>query len=194
MTGYEAFCLYTGLKLHFTSSYDFFKYNGKVKVTVDAFDNRRDKYYFHRIARKYNKEEFTDFLVANFLEDPGAWIGKLLDEEANERYVQYQKNMQSLSYIFEEDCRHLFESVDNPNDVLKTSGEHPVLLKKAFRNEVSIQTVYILNQILNFVPVWKQKIVDTIVWPNFENKLNKYSGFIRIDSTKYKLILKKCLT
>jgi hypothetical protein len=165
-----------------------------VKVTVDAFDNRRDKYFFHRIARKYNKEEFTDFLVANFLEDPGVWIGKLLDEEANERYVQYQKNMQSLGYIFEEDCRHLFESVDNPNDILKTSGEHPVLLKKAFRNEVSIQTVYILNQILNFVPVWKQKIVDTIVWPNFENKLNKYSGFIRIDLTKYKLILKKCLT
>lgn len=194
MTGYEAFCLYTGLKLHFTSSYDYFKYNGKVKVTVDAFDNRRDKYFFHRIARKYNKEEFTDFLVANFLEDPGVWIGKLLDEEANERYVQYQKNMQSLGYIFEEDCRHLFESVDNPNDVLKTSGEHPVLLKKAFRNEVSIQTVYILNQILNFVPVWKEKIVDTIVWPNFENKLNKYSGFIRIDLTKYKLILKKCLT
>lgn len=194
MTGYEAFCLYTGLKLHFTSSYDFFKYNGKVKVTVDAFDNRRDKYFFHRISRKYNKEEFVDFLVANFLEDPGVWIGKLLDAEANERYVQYQKNMQSLGYIFEEDCRHLFESVDNPNDVLKTSGEHPILLKKAFRNEVSIQTVYILNEILHFVPVWKQKIVDTIVWPNYENKLNKYSGFIRVDLTKYKLTLKKCLT
>ena len=193
MTGYEAFCLYTGLKLHFTSSYDFFKYNGKVRVTVDAFDNRKDKYYFHRIARKYNKEEFTDFLVANFLDNPGVWIGKLLDEEANERYVQYQKNMQSLSYIFEEDCRHLFDSLDNPNDILKTNGEHPVLLKKAFRGEVSIQTVYILNQILNFVPVWKQKIVDTIVWSNYENKLNKYSGFIRIDLMKYKLILKKSL-
>ena len=194
MTGYEAFCLYTGLKLHFTSSYDFFKYNGKVRVTVDAFDNRKDKYYFHRIARKYNKEEFTDFLVANFLDNPGVWIGKLLDEEANQTYVQYQKNMQSLSYIFEEDCRHLFDSIDNPNDILKTSGEHPVLLKKAFRGEVSIQTIYILNQILNFVPVWKQKIVDTIVWPNYENKLNKYSGFIRVDLTKYKLILKKVIS
>lgn len=194
MTGYEAFCLYSGLKLHFTSSYDFFKYNGKLKTNIDAFDNRKDKYYFHRIARKYNKEEFTDFLVANFLENPGVWIGKLLDEEANQIYVQYQKNMQSLGYIFEEDCKHLFESVDNPNDILKTNGEHPVLLKKAFRNEVSFQTVYILNQILNFVPVWKQKINDTIVWPNFESKLNKYSGFIRVDLTKYKLILKKCLT
>lgn len=193
MTGYEAFCLYSGLKLHFTSSYDFFKYNGKLKTNIDAFDNRKDKYYFHRIARKYNKEEFTDFLVANFLENPGVWIGKLLEEEANQIYVQYQKNMQSLGYIFEEDCKHLFESVDNPNDILKTNGEHPVLLKKAFRNEVSFQTVYILNQILNFVPVWKQKINDTIVWPNFESKLNKYSGFIRVDLTKYKLILKKVI-
>jgi hypothetical protein len=194
LTGYEAFCLYTGLKLHFTSSYDFFKYNGKVRVTVDSFDNRKDKYYFHKISRKYNKEEFTDFLVANFLHSPGVWIGKLLDEDANERYVEYQKTIQSLGYIFENECRELFESVEDPNEVIKTSGEHPVLLKKALRSEVSLQTVYILNSILSFIPMWKSKITDTIVWPNFETKINKYSGFLPIETTKYKLILKKCLT
>lgn len=194
MTGYEAFCLYTSLKLHFTSSYDFFKYNGKVKVTIDAFDNRKDKYYFHKISRKYNVDEFVEFLVANFLHDPNIWIGKLMDEEANERYLNYQKNIQSLSYIFENQCKELFGSVDQPNEVLKTTGEHPVLLKKALRGEISIQTVYILNSILNFFPMWKSKITDTIVWPNYQNKLDKYSGFLKYDQTKYKLLLKKCLT
>jgi hypothetical protein len=194
LTGYEAFCLYTGLKLHFTSSYDFFKYNGKVRSTVDSFDNRRDKYYFHKISRKYNKEEFEQFLVANFLHDPSIWIGKLMDEEANERYLQYQKVIQSLSYVFENDCRELFGSVDTPNELFKTDGEHPLLLKKALRGEVSIQTVFILNKLIDFIPKWKEKIQDTIVWPNYDNLLAKYSGFLMLDMTKYKLILKKVLT
>jgi hypothetical protein len=194
LTGYEAFCLYTGLKLHFTSSYDFFKYNGKVRVTIDAFDNRKDKYFFHRLSRKYDKEQLEQFLIANFLHDPGVWIGKLLDEEANTRYVEYQKNIQSLSYIFENECRELFSMLENPNEILKTSGEHPVLLKKALRGEVSIQTLHILNSILNFFPMWKSNIIDTIVWPNYEKLISNYSGFLKFDLTKYKLILKKCLT
>lgn len=194
MTGYEAFCLYTGLKLHFTSSYDYFKYNGKVRVTIDSFDNRKDKYFFHKISRKYSNEEFEQFLVANFLHNPGVWIGKLLDEEANTRYAEYQKNIQSLSYIFENECKDLFDMLDDPNEILKTSGEHPVLLKKALRGEVSLQTIYILNSILNFFPMWKNKIEDTIVWPNYEKLISNYSGFLKFDNTKYKLILKKCLT
>ena len=191
MTGYEAFCLYTGLKLHFTSSYDYFKYNGKVRVTIDSFDNRKDKYFFHKISRKYSNEEFEQFLVANFLHNPGVWIGKLLDEEANTRYAEYQKNIQSLSYIFENECKDLFDMLDDPNEILKTSGEHPVLLKKALRGEVSLQTIYILNSILNFFPMWKNKIEDTIVWPNYEKLISNYSGFLKFDNTKYKLILKK---
>lgn len=194
MTGYEAFCLYTGLKLHFTSSYDFFKYNGKVKASVDSFDNRRDKYYFHKISRKYNKEDFEQFLVANFLYDPGIWIGKLMDEEANDRYLQYQKVIQSLSYIFENECRDLFSSVESSNELFKTNGEHPLLLKKALRSEVSIQTVFILNSLINFVPKWNEKIQDTIVWPNYNKLLSNYNGFLKVDVTKYKLILKKVLT
>lgn len=194
MTGYEAFCLYTGLKLHFTSSYDYFKYNGKVRVTVDAFDNRKDKYFFHKISRRYSNEEFEQFLVANFLHEPGVWIGKLLDEEANTRYVEYQKNIQSLAYTFENQCKDLFDMLDDPNEVLKTSGEHPVLLKKALRGEVSIQTVFILNSLLNFFPMWRNKITDTIVWPNYEKLISNYSGFLKFESTKYRLILKKCLT
>ena len=194
MTGYEAFCVYQALKLHFTvPSYDYFKYNGKVSVSVDTFDNRKDKYHFHKISRKYNKEEFTEFLVANFIENPNMWIGNLLEEDAEKRYVQYSKINQSLGYIFENDCRTLFDSVDNPNEIITTSGEHPILLKKVLRKEISLQTLVILNAILNFKPMWEKKITDTIIWPEFIKKLNKISSFMTYDVTKYKLILKKCI-
>ena len=71
ISGYEAFGLYQSLKLHFTTdSYDYFKYNGKTKVTVTAFENRKDKYHFYKLSRKYtNKEDLINFIVANLIED-----------------------------------------------------------------------------------------------------------------------------
>ena len=107
MTGYEAFSLYESLKLHFTKeSYDFFKYNGKTKVSVQSFENRKDKYHFYKLSRKYpNKDTMIDFLVANFVENENIWIGQLLEEEAHLRYLSRQKVVQSLSYTFENDCK-----------------------------------------------------------------------------------------
>ena len=77
MTGYEAFESYQALKLHFTSdAYNYFTYNGKTNVSVTAFENRKDKYHFYKLSRKFtNREELISFIVANFVEDEASWVG-----------------------------------------------------------------------------------------------------------------------
>ena len=197
MTGYEAFESYQALKLHFTSdSYDYFKYNGKTSVSVTAFENRKDKYHFYKLSRKYtNKDELISFIVANFVEDESSWVGYLLQEEAEIVFSKRQKVIQSLSYTFENDCYHIFDDQSNfdPNCVLKTNGEYPILLTCALRKEIEIETLCILNQILGFFPMWDKKITDTIRWPNFRKKCMKYTPFLPKDIVKYKLILKKVI-
>ena len=60
MNGYDLYCTYQAIKLHFTSeNYNFFHYDGKTKVSVEAFQKRRDKFLFHRLARKYRDEEMV---------------------------------------------------------------------------------------------------------------------------------------
>ncbi len=196
MTGYEAFGLYQALKLHFTQeSYDFFKYNGKSNVNVTSFENRKDKYHFYKLSRKYsNKDDLTDFIVANLMVTERMWVGDLLSEDAEVRYRARKKTLQSLSYVFENDCRTIFEGLDDPNSVIKTDGDYPVLLTKTLRGEVSIETLCILNHILNFFPMWNRKITDTIRWPDFRRKCEKYASFLPQDVVKYKMILKKVLT
>jgi hypothetical protein len=194
MTGYEAFTLYHTLKLHFTSTYDYFKYNGKCNIGVTSFENRKDKYYFYKLSRKYpNKEELINFLVANFLEDSKVWVGNLLQEESDIIYKARQKVIQSLSYTFENECRDIFGSTTNPNEVLVTNGDYPVLLTMALRKEISAETVIILNKILGFLPIWDEKITDTIRWPDYRDRINKYASFLSLDVVKYKLILKKVI-
>jgi len=195
MTGYEAFSIYNGLKLHFTQkSYDYLKYNGKSNVSVVTFENRKDKFCFYKLSRKHPiKDDYINFLVANLLEDSKVWVGTLLAEECEVIYRQRQKVIQSMSYTFENECSTLFSVYKNPNDVLVTNGDYPVLLTKALRKEISPETLIILNRILNFLPMWNKRISDTIRWPDYEMKLTKYAAFLMLDDVKYKLILKKVI-
>lgn len=196
ITGYEAFSFYQAIKLHFTTdSYDFFKYGGKSKISVDAFENRKDKYYFYKLSRRLQtKDELVDFLVANFVEDEKCWVGNLLDDQSESLYRRRQKVMQSLSYTFQNDCESIFRGISNPNEILQSEdGDYPKLLTSALQKNIEIETLCILNDILNFIPMWNKKIADTIRWPDYRRKLLKYSPFIKYDKTKIKILLKRII-
>lgn len=196
ITGYEAFGLYQAIKLHFTTdTYDFHKYGGKSKISVDAFENRKDKYYFYKLSRRLtNRDELVLFLTANFLQDENCWVGSLMDEQSEKIYRDRQKVLQSLSYTFQRDCETIFDDVENPNEVLQSeNGDYPVLLTKALRKEIEIESVCIINSMLGFVPMWTNKIADTIRWPIYRRKILKYTPFISYDTTRFKLILKKSI-
>ena len=193
MTGYEAFCLYTSLKLHFNSdSYDYFKYHGKVNTSIDAFENRKDKYHFYKLSRRFNNaDQGRDFIVANLVYDTNVWIGHLLTNEADVEYRKRQKIIQSLTYTFTNEIA-LLMSHKNPNDLLMIQdGDYPELLTMLLHGKISLETVCILNQLMNFVTMWDKKINDTIHYPNVSQKIKKYTPFIQFEPTKYKLILKK---
>jgi len=195
MTGYETYILYNALKFHFTrENFDFFKYNGKVKTTPEQFENRKDKYHFYKLSRKYtDRDDMIQFLTYNFLEKDGLWVGDLLTDEGHKRYSKHKKILQSLSYTFENDCKKLFGETQNPNDLIKTNGDYPKLLTMALQRDIEIETLCILNAILNFVPMWNEKIQDTIRWPEFRLKVQKFATFLPRDVVKYKMLLKKII-
>jgi hypothetical protein len=195
MTGYEAFSIYNALKLHFSQqSYDYFKYNGKSRISIDSFENRKDKYHFYKLSRKYKEEEYINFLVANFIVNEKTWAGDLLKTEAEVNYLRRMKYMQSMTYSFENDCNLVFEELDNPNEVLRVEdGEYPVLLLMALRKEIQPETLVILNALLNFFPAWSKNVADTIRWPDYRMKMLKYTAFVPFDSVKYRLMLKKVI-
>ena len=67
MNPLECYRMYMAIRLHFHSkSYDYFKYNGKVRASNDSFYKRRDKYRFDHLSRQYNEKNIMQFFVANF--------------------------------------------------------------------------------------------------------------------------------
>ena len=138
--GYSAFALYNALKLHFSSpSYDYFKYHGTTNISESSFMNRKDKYSFYKLSRKYNLEELKNYYVANFLEGDIRWIGTISGADGEECYKKWKTRNESLTYRFEQDIIFLFESSGNFLHV--DNGNYPYLLTMMLQGEVMIETV-----------------------------------------------------
>ena len=191
-TGFEAFALYNALKTHFTSSsYDFFKYNGKTNVSKDSFMKNKAKYQFYKLSRKYSLEQLRNFFLANFIYGDSTWVGEMLGPEGDKAYSKWQKTNQSLTYVFENDIIRLVGN-DAPDQMLIVNdGQHPELLREVMSGTIAIETMVILNDIMNFFPMWNRKISDDIIWPNWRLKCEKYAPFVTYDKVKFKNILKE---
>jgi hypothetical protein len=189
-TGFAAYTLYQALKLHFTSDYDYFKYNGKTNVSKDSFMHNKAKYSFYKLSRKYSHDDLKDFFVANFIDRNVSWVGEITGPEGEETYKKWQKRIQGLTYQFEQNIIQLMDSVSDPNELLIVkNGQYPKLLVRTLENDITIETLVILNDIMNFFPMWEKKIQDTIVWPDYRKRIVKYSPFLIYDKKKFKNIL-----
>ena len=194
-TGYEAYALFQSIKLHFTTnSYNFFRYNGKTNVSKETFASHKAKYSFYKLSRRYDITDLRDFYISNFLVSDIKWIGEITSTDSELVYKNWQKRNQSLTYSFEQDIIGLLVAVDSPNELLSVEGgQYPLLLKEMTHNTISIETVCILNDIMNFLPMWDKKILDDVVWPSLKRRIEKYTPFLTYDKDKFKKILKESL-
>ena len=149
----DAYRCYLAMKNHFTKEkYDYIKYRGKVKATNEAFYKRKDRFWFEKFARQKSDKEIEDFFVANFTScaDPESlWIGEMI-KEGEGRYQNWQKKVQSLSYIFKEESENLF--VDNKvDDVFNCSKGHPIVLKKFLGGNLSLESLVIYDIIFGYL-------------------------------------------
>jgi hypothetical protein len=189
--GFEVYALWNAIKLHFTSdSYDYFKYQGKTSVTKDSFMKNKQKYYFYRIARKYSMEEVKGLLLANGIENHLNYAGYLETPEAEENFKEWQKRINALTRNFENDIIHILKS---KNVFEVRDGQYPKLLKMAMSKEIALETICIMDDLMNFIPLWRERISDDYVWPNYCRMIQKYKMFLDYDKTKFKKIIKEKL-
>jgi len=192
LTGYETYRRFIALKNHFTTdSYDFFKYNGKVNISTDTFLRNKDRFLYEKLARKYNADQMTDFMVSNFIEDK-VWIRDLLDDEGYERYQEHEKIRQSLSYTFKNDVGKLFSS--DPKEVFRVRpNQNPPILDALLRKEITLETCCMIDKFVEFSKQYDVKMKDDYIWGKLRMKIIKYTPFIDFDQWKTIKILKDAM-
>ena len=191
MVPFDTYKTYLALKNHFTKdSYDYHKYQGKSRASLQSFYKRRDRYWFEKLSRQKEDKEVIDFFVANFTScsDPQTlWIGEMI-KEGETRYKSWQKRIQSLSYLFREESQQLFDN--KFEEVFDCSKGHPLLLKSFLIGKISLETMVIYDKIFLFGKNFDKKLKDP-VWETVSLRIKKYSPFLHIDVFHYKKILKQ---
>lgn len=193
LTGYETYCLYLAIKRHFTSSYDYFKYNGKLKTSMSSFESRRDRFQFERLSKRYSSEEMRDFFVANFIKD-NKWVGDLLTEDAHSTFQAYVKRRQSFSYVFETELTRIFQLVENPRDVFDSKNGYSILITEYSAGNIGIDTLSVIEHFFAFSKKFNKDYGDDdIIWAPIHQLIYKIYPFISFDSIKFKQIIKQTI-
>ena len=191
MTPFDCYKTYLAIKQHFTQpTYDYFRYHGATKGSVVSFNKRKDKYFFEKMTRQKTDSEIKEYFLANFVypsNPQSVWIGEII-KQGETNYNNWLKINQSLAYYYKEDLDILFDTEDFKS-VMECKG-HPKLLKKYLSGKINLETLVIMNKILNFVPYFDNKLKDP-VWETVSLKIKKYTPFLNINVHSCQKMLKE---
>ena len=191
MSGFDCYKTYVAVTAHFNGKYDFFKYNGKMSVKSTTYEARKDKYFFEKASRKFKRDDFIKYLVAN-ITIGNSWIGDLLTPRNEIEYKKWRKRIESLTYNFKEEISYISDKEENFNNIFVIKdGRHPLLFRLYQRGKVSLETLVILDELVRFTKHWSKK--DDLILNEVVGKIDKYRPFLyhftNADNEKLKQIV-----
>ena len=181
----DVYLMYCAMKAHFSkNNYDFHKYDGKTKVSRDSFWKRSDKYFFVKLAKKHDdRNSIQDYLVSNFIRDRRGYIANFNDEN----YKVWKDRKTGFYNSFFDELRPLVKDFE---PLFQTkNNNHPKLLKEFLGDRVSLETLIILDGLVDFSKRWDRELKEDIVWPDLKKLMKNYKGFLTIDKNRCRIKL-----
>lgn len=180
MNALEAYGLYMHLKLHFTSkAYDVRKYPSKF-VNSETFMKSNIRFRIQKLATKYSREQLQEFFVANFL--AGDKYGGVYSGNAEDVYLDWQKRVQGLTYLYTQDLTHLRELIEQTLEpslwYIHYKDSHPPMLREFIGKRISIETLVILDALYDFRAKYDEWYEEDIMWKPISLLIYKYQPFL----------------
>jgi hypothetical protein len=175
MNGYDAYNIYLAMRLHFSSDYDFFRYNGKSRSSENTFNKRKDKYSFHKLAREYNDQKLINLLAVLFCHKDSVYVGDMFGPSAETMLREDVEWKLSWKSNFLNDLEKV---IDFAAAIKSVDGGYPDLLTLAFQKDISYNTLAILETNLGTLTAWNNKLSDDFIWESYYKKLKKYAPFV----------------
>ena len=185
----DVYLMYCAMKAHFgKSDYDFVDYKGKTKIKREPFYKRKDRSFFAKLSRKYKtEEEIKNYFISNFIKDKKGYIANFNDEI----YNSWKLKRQGFFDLFELEMKPLVESFEDLFVV--ENKQHPKLMKEFLGGRISLETLIIMDELVNFDPNWNRELEDDIIWLDLRNLMDNYERFLTIDREQYKIRLLKLI-
>jgi len=185
----DVYLMYCAMKAHFSrKDYDFLTYKGKSRVPRNSFYKRKDRIFFVKLSHKYEEyEDIKNYFVANFVTERNGYIANFNDEN----YKIWKDRRSNFYDIFTEEIRPFVKDF-NPIFKVKNS-EHPFLLKEYLGKRVSLETLIILDELLEFTINWNRSLSEDYIWYDINKLMKNYKRFLTIDKNQYRIELLKLI-
>jgi len=178
MKASEAYQEYCAIKAHFERpAYDYNKYCGKVRSS--NYETRKDKNWFFRLSRAYNREQLHEYYIANFLAG-NSWVGNM----TKDAWIEWKHKIVRLQDVVADDLRAIVQLANERNLQIKevfvaSPGEHPILFKLLLGGYIQMETFAILDILTGFSSKWDVKLEGDVIWDEWSQKVKKYSSLLR---------------
>ena len=185
----DVYLMYCAMKAHFSrKDYDFLTYKGKSRVPRNSFYKRKDRILFVKLSHKYEEyDDIKNYFVANFVTERNGYIANFNDEN----YKIWKDRRNNFYDIFTEEIRPFVKDF-NPIFKVKNS-EHPFLLKEYLGKRVSLETLVILDELLEFTKNWNRSLAEDYIWYDINKLMKNYKRFLTIDKNQYRIQLLKLI-
>jgi len=185
----DVYIMYCAMKAHFSrKDYDFNKYGGKTKVSRDSFFKRKDRHFFVKLSRKYKTTiEIKNYYISNFIKDKRGYIANFSDDN-------YKSWLLKRSGFFEQFIIELSPYIKEFQPLFEVEGNnHPKLLKEFLGSRVSLETMIVLDELVEYGKNWDKLLEGDIIWIDLKKLMENYKGFLTINKNLYRMKLLKLI-
>jgi hypothetical protein len=202
---FRAWKTYHGMYLHFTGSYDYFKYFGNAPWgTISSMEKYFAKFehktgfswqrgFFTSLGKKMTKEFDLIYYYLSQLTRGKNYPSEFLDDY----YDEYRIKMDSFSLHLQRDIKviveHLKEYDLQFNDLFECDGiNHPPILKLLLGEDISLETFTVMDVCLNFTKSMDKKLIDPI-WRDQKILCYNYKPFLEVNVNESRQLIKEVL-
>ena len=195
ISGFDLFKYNNAVKLHFcTKKYNVFDYKGKTNgVSFENFLARKDYNLYNAMARKFESDsESIQYLVANYVyqNDP---IHNIASSDKN--FMLWKKRKQSITNTFMNDIDNVILLMEKKSltykEIIDSKKDIPELFKMYLRNDITIESMHILNKFSTFLEVWRPSL--ELIWDKDLLIIEKLDRFVKYDTEVIQKIIDEAL-
>ena len=181
----DVYLMYCAMKAHFgKTDYNFIKYGGKSRVSRNSFFKRKDRYFFVKLSKKYKTEnEIRNYFIANFMMEQRGYVANFNDEN----YEKWQNRQNNFHDIFTNEIQPMIQDFNSLFEIKKS--EHPKLMKEYLGKRISLETLIILDELVEYSKKWNEHLKDDLLWPDLKKLMNNYKWFLTFDKKQYRINL-----
>lgn len=167
--------MFCALRAHWTTdSYDYFKYQGKVRVNRKQFDKRNDKFHFTKLARLPDNE----FRTACAFMEGASWIGDVTGELGADALAKHKRYVESCSNSFRTDLNEIKKTCGSVSEGLYPKNNAVPRTVQLFQaGKIGLETLVILDDKLKVTKGWTVQYPFDPLIKKLIVTIRKYRGF-----------------